>query len=899
MKRLATLVLAAGFSLSSLVAMGQGASATPFADVPANHWAYQAIQSLAADGLVEGYPDGKFKGDRPLSRYEMAVLVARVIAKVQANGAGYASKADLDKLQKLIDALKDELDSLGVRVTNVEDALDALDKRTKFAQSIQLHGSLFHNFSQRQSQVYPHTIVNGTGAAQTLYYGGVVAAGRTAGIDPFVEAYIRSDESNAPNVPAATGDQIRFDDRLTFTYAVTDNLTVSLPVHIINYNYGGDFTPGQNIGIQPDILVHLPKAGAISNLYLRFGALDNMQSSRLGLTYRAPDASQQGPAFEYPTQPYQKGFMVGGVLNGLTEFQASFSRVDQTLINTQTGLFDPNGSFGTNGYFFYTARPQTGYTQTGPPGSLGGSLKSNTFNASGGVLSEVYLSAAAQIGTVYISQFNGSLFNSSGQLIGGAGPAAPPGFTYNQAYNSVFFPSALPAGSSVTISYVSLGASANTNWQRYDANVRINQKIKGLPGAEVGLSFNRLFDYDDVNTTADFSIVRQASPTGYGLVSDTVLGLDAQVPLAFLTIGGDKSQHPTIYGETAFSKYSPDYHNIAAVTDSAAVVGVRLKIFQFTGSLQYQVVGANFIDGAPTRFFGNPPQLFNYSKLDYLPQFFGYANNVGINQQFDKASGLKTSVNPNLTYIYPVFNPFVASGSQFFSAFAPNAQGETLNLNVPFRIGGVKINGRLLGQHLSEVQANSLGTSLYANYINNGTLQSSQRMTLDKVDAGAQFNLPLFGQSVAFNLAGSVERLGRNDKTATPYLPLNPGTLTADPAAAAAAAGNPTIGNVPIFANYVNMYHTTLAAAAALPVTKDVVFGATYNSQLFHGSYGTTLNPNISERKDTYVGSVTYNIPKTTSAVQFALRNYKYTDYVLPTFNNVENKEDVNFIIRF
>jgi S-layer homology domain len=165
MKPLATLVLTASFALAVLAATVGQAMATPFADVPSNHWAYQAIASLAADGLIEGYSDGQFKGDRPLSRYEMAVLVARVIAKVQANGAGYASKVDLDKLQKLIDALKDELDSLGVRVTNVEDALDALDKRTKLAQSLQLHGDLFHNFSERQSVTFPHSVDNGTGAA--------------------------------------------------------------------------------------------------------------------------------------------------------------------------------------------------------------------------------------------------------------------------------------------------------------------------------------------------------------------------------------------------------------------------------------------------------------------------------------------------------------------------------------------------------------------------------------------------------------------------------------------------------------------------------------------------------------------------------------------------------------
>ncbi|MBV8333103.1 MAG: S-layer homology domain-containing protein, partial [Candidatus Eremiobacteraeota bacterium] len=140
MKRLATLVVAASFAFAAFAMTGRIATATPFSDVPANHWAYQAIQSLAADGLVEGYPNGRFKGDRPMTRYEMAVLIARVIAKVQSMTPSYASKADLDKLQKLMDAFKDELDALGVRVTNLEDSLDALDKRTKFAQSIEFHG---------------------------------------------------------------------------------------------------------------------------------------------------------------------------------------------------------------------------------------------------------------------------------------------------------------------------------------------------------------------------------------------------------------------------------------------------------------------------------------------------------------------------------------------------------------------------------------------------------------------------------------------------------------------------------------------------------------------------------------------------------------------------------------
>ena len=245
MKRLVTLVIVAGFIISSLVATGQSVWATPFSDVPANSWAYQAIQSLAADGLVEGYPDGKFKGDRPLTRYEMAVIVARVIAKLQANGAGYASKSDLDKLQKLIDSLKDELDSLGVRVSNLEDALDALDKRTKFAQSIALHGAILDNNSYRQRY----------GVSQTISH---------AAADPFANVFLSSPDNNSPLEQAGAGNLIRFDDKLTFSYAINENLSVSIPIHIINYEYGGEFTPDAKYSIEPDVVVNIAKAGAFS-----------------------------------------------------------------------------------------------------------------------------------------------------------------------------------------------------------------------------------------------------------------------------------------------------------------------------------------------------------------------------------------------------------------------------------------------------------------------------------------------------------------------------------------------------------------------------------------------------------------------------------------------------------
>ena len=50
-----------------------------FPDVPANHWAYEYVKDLADKGLVEGYPDGEFKGDRTMTRYEYAAIIYRAL----------------------------------------------------------------------------------------------------------------------------------------------------------------------------------------------------------------------------------------------------------------------------------------------------------------------------------------------------------------------------------------------------------------------------------------------------------------------------------------------------------------------------------------------------------------------------------------------------------------------------------------------------------------------------------------------------------------------------------------------------------------------------------------------------------------------------------------------------
>ena len=100
--------------LAMAMALGVTASAyaaNPFTDVPAGHWAYDSVAELAEAGVVDGYADGSFGGDKLMTRYEMAQITARAMA----NGA------DVDALAA---EFAEELDTMGVRVANLEKKAD-------------------------------------------------------------------------------------------------------------------------------------------------------------------------------------------------------------------------------------------------------------------------------------------------------------------------------------------------------------------------------------------------------------------------------------------------------------------------------------------------------------------------------------------------------------------------------------------------------------------------------------------------------------------------------------------------------------------------------------------------------------------------------------------------------
>lgn len=99
------------------------AAGNPFPDVPVNHWAYDSISKLAAAGLVIGYPDGTFGGQRTLTRYEMAMVFARILDRleiwIENKFAAAGDELEADIYKKVTDDLMAEVDSLRNAISEI------------------------------------------------------------------------------------------------------------------------------------------------------------------------------------------------------------------------------------------------------------------------------------------------------------------------------------------------------------------------------------------------------------------------------------------------------------------------------------------------------------------------------------------------------------------------------------------------------------------------------------------------------------------------------------------------------------------------------------------------------------------------------------------------------------
>jgi len=193
MKKLAlVLALVLAFALPVL--------ANPFVDVPLNHWAYDSVQSLAAKGVIVGYPDGTFGGVKSLTRYEFAEATAKALAYVE--GMDFASAEDVAILEKLAIEFADELASLGVTVADLEAALGA---NTEAIAALETTVAKLDTF-------FEPVVISGSFTAT------------------YTDAYLAYDtvEGNYAKDPAYTGSTLEMEGELSLAATINDKTTAGV-----------------------------------------------------------------------------------------------------------------------------------------------------------------------------------------------------------------------------------------------------------------------------------------------------------------------------------------------------------------------------------------------------------------------------------------------------------------------------------------------------------------------------------------------------------------------------------------------------------------------------------------------------------------------------------------------
>ncbi|MGM0415112.1 MAG: S-layer homology domain-containing protein [Bacillota bacterium] len=115
-----------------LLIFSTGAYAQEFDDVPRDHWAYDSVQALAEEGYLSLYSGEDFNGEEPLTRYEMAEIIANVLDNtVGGTSAENLSEEDVDVIRELSLEFRDELVTVAQRQKDFEERLNNIEDKNQ------------------------------------------------------------------------------------------------------------------------------------------------------------------------------------------------------------------------------------------------------------------------------------------------------------------------------------------------------------------------------------------------------------------------------------------------------------------------------------------------------------------------------------------------------------------------------------------------------------------------------------------------------------------------------------------------------------------------------------------------------------------------------------------------
>ena len=251
------------------------AAANPFSDVPADSWAYDAVSTLAADGVIDGYPDGTYKGQNTMTRYEMAQIVARAMAKTDID------KADKALVDKLAAEFAEELDNLGVRVADLEKKSDNVkwggELRYRYYDANHDAGG-DAQYNRIMFRLMPKAYIGESGwtANARINYSFDMGSSNNAGFDPddndasvdlaYVEGPLFGGTVQAGRLPAFTATGLVFDDRIDgIQYkAGSDVFKTTVTAGRYRNDLAESWANGTNIG---SMFVNTPNSDITSDFY--------------------------------------------------------------------------------------------------------------------------------------------------------------------------------------------------------------------------------------------------------------------------------------------------------------------------------------------------------------------------------------------------------------------------------------------------------------------------------------------------------------------------------------------------------------------------------------------------------------------------------------------------------
>ncbi|MGN0947506.1 MAG: S-layer homology domain-containing protein, partial [Megasphaera sp.] len=190
MKKQVVYTLTAALAVTSLSAL----AANPFVDVPSDSWAYKSVVELADAGIIQGVDGSYFQGNRNITRYEAAEMTAKAMAHMDK-----ASVEQRALINKLADEYADELNSLGVRVTNLENRVG----NTRVFGDVFVRYRYQKNNKKDDSSWDTRFRIRAQGQVNDRTK---VTAGVSTGFRPFASNKAASDEGNNPYVDLAKVD---------------------------------------------------------------------------------------------------------------------------------------------------------------------------------------------------------------------------------------------------------------------------------------------------------------------------------------------------------------------------------------------------------------------------------------------------------------------------------------------------------------------------------------------------------------------------------------------------------------------------------------------------------------------------------------------------------------------